>query len=233
MKSEMNFFFAGKYSYDYGVYIERLPDIILPVKKRESLSIPGRSGAVNLYGGIYEDYVRTVDCAIKNSEYINEIIRWLSDGEGQIIFSNEPDKYYNGYLKDNSLLKHEVLGLQKFKLNFMVEPFKYNVGWRMDELEITKSGTRFLGKGTYESQPIITVYGSGNITLVINSNQMLLNAVGGSITLDCAEFEAYNGAVLLNNSVSGSFFMLSPESNTISWSGNVSKIIINPRWRWL
>lgn len=44
---------------------------------------------------------------------------------------------------------------------------------------------------------------------------------------------AYNGSTLLNNKMSGEFPVLELGENNISWVGNVSKLEIQPNWRWL
>ena len=45
--------------------------------------------------------------------------------------------------------------------------------------------------------------------------------------------EAYLGTTLMNNHMSGDFPVLKPGANAISWSGTVTKVIIQPRWRFL
>ena len=44
---------------------------------------------------------------------------------------------------------------------------------------------------------------------------------------------AYNGAVLMNQNMNGEFPIFKVGENTISWTGNASKVAIEPNWRWV
>ena len=60
-----------------------------------------------------------------------------------------------------------------------------------------------------------------------------LEGITGSITLDSELQEAYSGTTSMNSAMSGEFPILKPGVNAISWSGEVSKVEIQPRWRYL
>ena len=60
-----------------------------------------------------------------------------------------------------------------------------------------------------------------------------LSDIAGSITLDTPLMEAYNGVTSMNHCVSGDFPTLLPGANAVSWSGNVSRVVIQPNWRTL
>jgi len=45
--------------------------------------------------------------------------------------------------------------------------------------------------------------------------------------------EAYKGNTLMNDHMSGDFPVLKPGLNAISWSGNVTSVIVKPNWRCL
>lgn len=94
--------------------------------------------------------------------------------------------------------------------------------------------------GNYLSRPQLTIYGTGTVNLYLNSNQLFVINLGETatnITIDTATMEAYQGtpATLMNRSVDGDYnnFKLNVGNNTISWSGNVTQIIINNYSRWI
>ena len=58
-----------------------------------------------------------------------------------------------------------------------------------------------------------------------------LENISDSITLDTPLVEAYQGVSSMNSHVSGDYPVLLPGPNAISWSGNVSRVLIQPRWR--
>ena len=60
-----------------------------------------------------------------------------------------------------------------------------------------------------------------------------LEGITGSITLDSQLQEAYSGATSLNSAMSGDFPKLLPGNNAVSWTGNVTKVDIQPNWRYL
>ena len=87
--------------------------------------------------------------------------------------------------------------------------------------------------GSVPSEPIITLTGSGEITLMIGMQIIELSEIDGSITIDSELQEAYYESTSMNSKMSGDFPLLMPGSNAISWSGNVTAISIQPNWRYL
>ena len=87
--------------------------------------------------------------------------------------------------------------------------------------------------GSVYSEPIITVTGSGDITLMVGTTIVELTDITSGIVLDCALQEAYLGNTLMNDHMSGDFPVLKPGMNAISWSGTVTSVVIKPNWRYL
>ena len=98
-------------------------------------------------------------------------------------------------------------------------------------LTVTSSGTFVTNPGSVYSEPVITVNGSGDITLIVGMTIVELTGVSGSITLDSSLQEAYNGLASLNSQMSGEFPQLLPGQNAISWMDNVTSLVIDPHWR--
>lgn len=57
--------------------------------------------------------------------------------------------------------------------------------------------------------------------------------ISSQIFLDSEIQEAYKGTTSQNNHMSGEFPKLLSGMNAISWTGNVTRIVISPRWRTL
>ena len=98
----------------------------------------------------------------------------------------------------------------------------------------TTTSLNITNSGNYFSRPTLTLTGSGTINLSLNNNQIFVINLGdtlSTITIDTNAMEAYSGTpeTLMNRSVNGDYnnFMLNVGSNTISWSGNLTKIVIN------
>ena len=45
--------------------------------------------------------------------------------------------------------------------------------------------------------------------------------------------EAYKGVTSMNGCMGGDFPTLLPGQNAISWTGNVTKVVVQPNWRYL
>ena len=91
-------------------------------------------------------------------------------------------------------------------------------------------------RGNVVSRPTVTVYGSGNVELAINSVTVLsLSIEGGSITIDAGEMNAYHGDALMNRHVTGDYadLRLNVGENVISWRGDVTGIRVEDFSRWL
>ena len=60
-----------------------------------------------------------------------------------------------------------------------------------------------------------------------------LTDIEDSITLNTSLMEAYKDNLGMNGCISGEFPVLNPGANAISWSGNVTKVEVQPNWRYL
>mgnify|MGYP000201263401 CR=1 FL=1 len=101
------------------------------------------------------------------------------------------------------------------------------------EITVTTSGTFINNPGSVYSEPVITVYGSGEITLMVGMTIVELDGITDSITLDTPLMEAYKDTNSMNGCMSGDFPTLLPGQNAVSWTGNVTKVVIQPNWRYL
>ena len=75
--------------------------------------------------------------------------------------------------------------------------------------------------------------GSGDITLMVGTTIVELTDVSQNIVINSVLKEAYKGNTLMNDHMSGDFPVLKPGLNAISWSGDVTTVIVKPNWRCL
>ena len=111
-----------------------------------------------------------------------------------------------------------------------MQPFSYDI---FSQSLIKTAPFKIFNIGTFDSEPIITVFGSGNITLKVNGQNVYLTGITDRITLDSEMQNAYRGTASMNSRMSGEFPVLSVGQNDITWSGNVTKLEIQPNWRWV
>ena len=192
-----------------GIHVSELPPITIPLERSKQTNVPGRPGSLTQLEGddVYDDMILTATCFIADPEQIPVIAAWLK-GKGTVTFANRTGGHYNArianWYKDN-----------------------------ISDVTITTSGSTITNPGSVYSEPLITLTGSGDITLMVGTTIVELTDITTGIVLDCSLKEAYLGTALMNDHMSGDFPVLKPGLNAISWTGNVTSIVISPRWRFL
>ena len=232
MIHEAWFTFNGVDSREMGVIVTAMPETVRAERRIESITVAGRNGSLHTDEGVYESYDRTMECALIKRAKLDEITAWLV-GSGEMTFSTEPDKVYRVTIANKISIAQMMRVFQKFQVILDTQPFKYSVNAAGDALELT-APTTIRNSGTVYSEPLITVYGSGDITLTINGADFPLYGVEESITIDSEMMEVFKGNTNQNGKYGGAEFpRFKVGQNEIRWTGNVSKIKIQPRWRWL
>ncbi len=218
---------------DYGIRVTELPPITLPSERVSFVDVPGRSGSLTKIEGddVYEDLLLTATCIVQNTERLEEIATYLK-GSGRVSFANREEGFYEARIVNQIPFDVILRGNphRRFAVNFRCKPFFY-----LDDsptYSLTHS-TFLTNPGAVHSEPVITVYGSGDITLMVGMSIIELSEVNGSITLDTPLMEAYSNGVSANRQMSGDFPTLGTGATAISWTGNVSRVTVQPNWRTL
>lgn len=234
----LSFSFGGKNSFtDYGIIVSSRPSIASPKRRVSYIDIPGRNSSLRFDEGTYDDITIVLECTIKERntliDKIDDIKAWLFEtGESDLIFSFNNNKKYRAQVVNSIDFKTVFRYLAEFPIIFNCKPFKY--GTENTLIEITQSKTEVINSGTIESEPIITVYGIGDIILKINDDQINLIDMKEKIIINSEIQDCYNDeGNSLNEKMTGEFLKLKPGTNNIEWIGDVSKVEILPNWRWL
>ena len=232
------FLWKEQSSEDYGIVVSEYPNITRPKERVKQITIPGRSGVLILPEGdlpVYEPSLRTVQCWVRPDADIERICAWLQ-GSGSVVFGNEPDRSYDARII-NAIDFTIILRRRKYRsfaVPFQCQPFK-RLYPPAEEITITASGTTISNPGTVSAWSKITVYGSGTITLNTYSGAVVLNSISNGIVLDweAQECTSLDGGTLLNEKVEGDPQYLPPGNSTITWTGTVTRAVIQPNWRFL
>ena len=127
---------------------------------------------------------------------------------------------------------------QNFTVTFDCQPFLYHFEATPgeDDVEITASPTTLTNPGTYKSAPKIKLEGAGDVGLMIGTQIVEIAGLEGGIVIDSELCDCFNlSETALSNSqvtiVGDDFPTLAPGANIISWTGEVTKITVTPRWR--
>ena len=220
---------------EYGIYVSEQPPVTIPQERSVQTKIPGRPGTLTTLEGedVYDEITLTATCFIRDPVLISSIAGWLKGG-GTATFANRPGGFYHARIANQIPFEKILRGNPhcSFAVIFRCSPpFWYASD--VDDVEITTSSYVLVNPGSVYSEPIITVYGSGDITLIINDSFIELEGIEGSITLNSVIQEAYQGETLLNEKMEGEFPILKPGNNMISWTGGVSRLVVTPNWRYL
>jgi phage-related protein len=228
------FTWNGQKSTAYGVHVTQQPSIIVPAERATFRPVAARSGSLTMLEAenIYDDFILAVDCGVTNLARLRDIGRWLR-GSGQLELPEQPGGYYVARVVNQIEFSRLVRNHpnRDLTVTFRCQPFWYAGG--DNDRELTTSTTMLNNPGSIPSEPVITVYGSGDITLMVGQTIIELEDVSGEITIDTPLQEAYKGAEPQNTKMIGDFPLLPPGAAAISWSGSVTKVHIKPNWRYL
>lgn len=225
---------------DYGIYVTEQPPPTIPEERITFTEVPGRSGSLTTLEGdyVYEDMVLTATCVISDPDRIPEIAGWLR-GSGTVTFANRDDGFYYARIINQIPFEKILRGNphRTFTVNFRCKPFWYEADVPVKNIQPASGSSSgyvtMQNPGNVPSEPIITVTGNGEITLFVDMTIVELSDVNGEITIDSMLQEAYSGMTPMNSCMSGDFPTLPPGNSTISWTGNVTYLKVQPNWRYL
>jgi phage-related protein len=235
--SDLSFTWRGVSSDTHGVVVRSLPAPISGAQRNTTVIVPGRHGALHLMDEARDEILLNIECYLPYEQGVSvsdlrTIVGWLT-GSGQLVLSDQPGVFFYGQILDAVNYEPVLSGFQDrvFSLPVWVKPHAYKTG--VSDITVAVSGTEVVNPCTAESEPVITVTGSGDITLNIGDYQVELDMTDGQITLDCEARLAHKDGVLAGSKVTLSEWpVLVPGANAISWTGTVTKVAISPRWRW-
>jgi predicted phage tail component-like protein len=201
----------------------------------ETTPVPGRRGSLNIFQ-YYNDNEITVTFGFKRQENItlwkSKILAWLNSKNcTELIITDDKSIFYK--VNKVSVSGLDGNNIKEFKCTFTVEPFTF-LKEGNELIEIEKATTIFNEKANQESEMYMKIYGTGDITININRQSLILKGVNGFIEVDSKLKNCYknvNGVITnCNNQMYSQFPVLEVGENNISWIGAVTKIEIEPRW---
>ena len=145
-----------------GLLISELPPITKPPMRVLETTVDGRDGSIIEELG-YSTYDKNVVIGLHGSFDINKVIKYFT-GEGEVVFSNEPEKVYTakivGQIDYNRLLKY-----RQAVIPFRVQPFKHKYNEAFKEPQTaTATGTNIVLKDGGNSTIKNIVVGDGSKT---------------------------------------------------------------------
>lgn len=238
----MNYFtYKGIRSCDMGLRIEAKNVFSGAEYEVGFLSIPGRDGDLISGDGRFPNVQVTYSVFIpaktisELSQKITAVKGWLYSGLNS--YHELSDTYDTDFTRKAVFagkleIEDQLNRIGVFTVSFSCHPFRYCV--RGQESITLKSGGMVANPYPFASKPRITLSGSGEGTLTIQSNgsnkTWSFTDVNG-LTMDTEQMNCYCGTESRNDTVSGNGFpMLYPGDNAFSFTGGISSVTVLPRW---
>ena len=217
-----------------GITVTELPEIILPEERVTFTDVPGLSGSLAQTEGVdvYKDVTLTVKCYCPDpTPAAVAAIASYFRGNGRLELSNRPDGYYEARVINQISFVKILRGNapRTFSVNFRCKPFLHLYSGETGQ--VITSGSFLLNPTSMQAKPLISITGSGDITLLVGTQIIELEGIENGIVLDSELQEAYWGDALKNSCMTGEFPVLGEGNTAISWTGGtVTQVKAIPRW---
>lgn len=218
---------------DVGVIVERFPEITIPTRKQEVISVAGRNGDLIMEQDAFDNVIQTYEVYISAEKprltTISHIVaEWLMvKGYQRLEDSYFLDTYRLACYSGSTSIENILNRFGRATIEFNCKPQRF---YKSGEFDIAlENEQELLNPSPFTAKPIITVTGSGAGTITDGINTITLTDTDG-ITIDCDIMQVYKGTVNKNNTASGHFLELPKGSSTITWTGGITGVSIRPRW---
>ena len=232
----MYFIYDGISSEEFGIKIKKggINNFSSPQRSYETIQVKGRNGDLVIDNGNYENFTLEIECYLdaRNSN-LNamsmEIKKWLMSDLGykKLILSTDSNYYYEAICANKLDISEMVENFGECLIVFNCKPLKREV---FGDSRITLTQSSSLYNNGLASSPYIKVVGSGDITIDINNQRLVLKGVEEYIEVDTELYNCFKGNVNQNNKMYSDFPVLEEGKNEISFTGSVTQLEILPRW---
>lgn len=236
------FSYNGRSSDEFGLRIEKKDVFSAPAYDTDFEPISGRNGELIVSNHRFKNIriTYTVFLVRKNISTLADTLRAI---KGWLY--TEPDRYHEisdsydvGYIRYGVI--HESLDIEEqlnkigsFTVTFNCKPFRYRESGFTEST--VASGDSLFNPEAFTSAPLINITGSGDFSLTLQNasynKTWHFKEIETAITYDSEQMNFYHETTLLNGNVAGDGFpKLPPGETVISYTGNVKKLTIVPRW---
>ena len=226
----MGFTFRGIHTSEFkGLVVKTINNPLSPAKRIQRVNVMGHDGEYVFESG-YNNKILEFRCSLANGtinerrQRAREIASWLSSA-GDLVLDYENDKTY----KVVKIVSDVALSIEQawdeFNIAFETEPFQYG---GLKTLSFDNPSTVVVNnQGTYEADTIISITGTGNVSVSSGEYSFTLNEVTEKLNTDSKRMLVYTDANTNGISKhSGNFIRLKPGNNTINITGSVSNMTV-------
>lgn len=235
----MSLTFNGITSDSLDLIVERFPSRVVPSRKVEVFSIPGRNGDLTVSQNAWNNAILEYECYVSNKNNglpvtLPSITSWLSSDPGYLRLedSYDPSVYRLARFVGGTEVENIFNRYGRCTLEFDAKPQQFLL---TGETAVSVSSSDTINNPTaFTALPIITIEGSGAVDFEINGELFQISDVPLSgIVIDSVLEDCYFGSTNLNSLLTlpaYSFPKLTAGTNTITYTGTVTKFELQPNW---
>lgn len=226
--------FNNKSSADCRIQVAHPPGYAYPERDYTVTHIPGRNGDIIQDNGCYKNVERTYEVSFDApnedfATYANSVSAWLhsTTGYARLEDSYEPNYYRMATYQESNIFENLYNQAGTATIVFECKPQRFlKTG---DNAIAIQNSLTIINPTGFEAYPLFKVTGTSGV-LTVNGNSITFSSINDFVMLDCELQDAYKENINKNSTISGTFPVLKPGSNTISWIGGISSVTMKPRW---
>ena len=180
----MNITFKGKSPEEYGLKITSITPPVRAGNETETQTIPGRAEPLNRELPEYANTEIEIEFLVTDISKIRAAFAWLK-GQGKLIYSSEPDKYYSVISNDVIDTSYSSEELRGFTVKLICAPFAYavtNTSVTFTDLittnAVTETTVTLTNNGSIYSEPLYKIKFNGKLTVRIGGTAMTVTSPG-------------------------------------------------------
>lgn len=226
--------FNNKSSADCRIQVAHPPGYAYPERDYTITHIPGRNGDIIQDNGCYKNVERTYEVSFDAPDedfatYANAVSAWLhsTTGYARLEDSYEPNYYRMATYQESNIFENLYNQAGTATIVFECKPQRFlKTG---DNIITIQNSLTIMNPTGFETYPLFKVTGTSGV-LTVNGNSITFSSIDDYVILDCELQDAYKENINKNSTISGTFPVLKPDSNTIRWTGSISSVTMKPRW---
>ena len=227
--------FAGKSTLEMGVLISGEGTYNAPERNVEEQEVAGRNGKLLFDMGNFKNIVVNYPAYIKKDlpDRASELFNYLASFEGYQRLEDTYHPYEYRMARYISSVEVSPEGYKNrsggFTLSFDCKPQRFLKSGE-EPIAYIANG-KIYNRTLFPAKPFLRIYGTGEGTVGIGSETIIISAISTYMDIDCEIMDAYKGATNCNGNVSFTDdIIIRPGEVGVALTGNITRVDITPRW---
>lgn len=227
--------YAGKSTLEMGVLISGEGTYNAPERNVEEKEVAGRNGNLLFDMGNFKNILVNYPAYIRQDlpDRSSELFNYMASFEGYQRLEDTYHPYEYRMARYLSNVEVSPDGCRNrsggLTLSFDCKPQRFLKSGE-EPVTYTANGKIF-NRTLYPAKPFLKIYGTGEGTVGIGSETIIISAISTYMEIDCEIMDAYKGAINCNGNVSFTDdIIIRPGEVGVSMTGNIFRVDITPRW---